>query len=140
MTRMRIGLVGCGNIGADICIALQKRTIPADISALVDLDPERVALFQRTFQLNAPACSLEEAAASCDFLIECAGAAGVKAVVEAAIPHRRAMLVMSVGGLMMHEGLMEKAKAAGVNIRIPSGALSAGWTGFARRWRRACIR
>ncbi len=123
MTSMRIGLVGCGNIGADICIALQKRTIPAEITALVDLDPERVSLFQRTFQLNAPACTLQEAAAQSDFLVECAGAAGVKAVVEAAMERKIGLLVMSVGGLMMHEELMAAAKAAGVRIRIPSGAL-----------------
>lgn len=123
MTPMRIGLVGCGNIGADICIALQKRTIPAEVTALVDVDPERVSLFQRSFQLAAPACTLDEAAARCDFLVECAGMAGVKAVVETAMVHGLDCLVMSVGGLMTNPDVMEAAKAAGIQVRIPSGAL-----------------
>ena len=34
MAKMKVGLVGCGNIAADLCIALQKGTIPAEIIAL----------------------------------------------------------------------------------------------------------
>lgn len=123
MTTMKVGLVGCGNIGADICIALQKRTIPAEVTALVDLDSERVGLLQRTFQLNAKACGLKEAVEASDFLIECAGAGAVKDVVEAAMGRHQECLIMSVGGLMLHPELLEKAKASGLQIRVPSGAL-----------------
>ena len=42
--RMRVGLVGCGNIGADICIALQKGEIPAEIVALTDIDENRAKI------------------------------------------------------------------------------------------------
>ena len=41
MTKMKIGVVGCGNIGADLCIALQKNEIHAEIAALTDIDAER---------------------------------------------------------------------------------------------------
>ena len=41
MHKMRVGLIGCGNIGADVCIALQKGDIPAEIAALTDIDRSR---------------------------------------------------------------------------------------------------
>jgi len=123
MARMKVGLVGCGNIGADLCIALQKGKIPAEIVALTDADEARAKLLQRSFQLNANIASLEENVASADFVVECAVAAAVKEVVEACIRHHKDCLIMSVGGLMMHPDLMEEARAHSVQVRVPSGAL-----------------
>ncbi len=123
MSFMRTGLVGCGNIGADICITLQKGEIPAQLVALTDLDKARAEVLQRTFSLDAAVCSLDENAASVDILIECAGAHAVKEVVEAAIRHNKECLIMSVGGLMTNPELLEKAKAHNIRVRIPSGAL-----------------
>jgi len=121
---MKIGLVGCGNIGADLCIALQRGTIPAEIVALTDADPERAGVLQRSFQLDAEICALGENAARVDFMVECAVAAAVPAVVRTAIAHRRDLLVMSVGGLVEHYELLEEARAANIQVRIPSGALA----------------
>lgn len=123
MSRMTVGLVGCGNIGADLCIALQRGAIPARIVALCDTNEERAKVLQRSFQLEAEVTSLEKAAETADFLIEAAVSDAVEAVVKAAIQHRKDCLIMSVGGLMQRPELMEQAKANNVCIRVPSGAL-----------------
>lgn len=123
MSRMTVGLVGCGNIGADLCIALQRNAIPAHMTALCDADEERAKVLQRSFQLEAEVTSLARAAETADFLIEAAVSDAVQAVVEAAIQHRKDCLIMSVGGLMQRPELMELAKANNVCIRVPSGAL-----------------
>lgn len=123
MAKMKVGLVGCGNIGADLCIALQKGGIPAEIATLTDVDGARAQLLQRTFHLDAPIVDLAEAAAQADFLVECAVSGVVRDVVEAAIAQGKDCLILSVGGLMAHPELMEAARAKRVQIRIPSGAL-----------------
>lgn len=123
MTKMKVGLVGCGNIGADLCIALQKGGIPAEIVALHDVDEDRARLLQRTFQLNAEICGLEEAARRADFLVECAVSLAVEPVLEAAIAFGRDCLIMSVGGLMLAYPRLEEARARQICVRIPSGAL-----------------
>jgi len=123
MTKMKVGLVGCGNIGADLCISLQRGDIPAEIVALNDVDEKRAQLMKRTFQLNAQVCSLDETAARADFIVECAVAGAVKDVVETAIRHHRDCLVMSVSGFMAHPELFDQAKAHCVKIRVPSGAI-----------------
>jgi aspartate dehydrogenase len=123
MEKMKVALVGCGNIGADLCIALQKGKINAEWVALCDTDEERANVLKRSFQLDAQVCSLDEAVQAADFVVECAVADAVKDVVEAAIRHHRDCLVMSVSGLMAHPELIDKAKANNIQLRIPSGAL-----------------
>jgi len=123
MASMKVGLVGCGNIGADLCIALQKGTIPAEIVSLTDIDEERAKLLKRSFQLNAKICGLDENVGQADFVVECAVAEAVKDVVEAAIRHHKDCLIMSLSGLMAHPELLDRAKEHKVQIRIPSGAL-----------------
>lgn len=123
MTRMKTALVGCGNIGADLCIALRKGTIPAEIVALTDSVEENAHRIQRSFQLEAEICSLDEAAERADFIVECAVAAAVKDVVEAAIRHGKDCLIMSVGGLMTQPQLFDQARENNIQVRVPSGAL-----------------
>lgn len=123
MAKMKVGLVGCGNIGADLCIALQKGTIPAEIVALNDIDEERAKLLQRTFHLDAEICGLDALAGRVDFIVECAVAAAIKEVIEAAIRHHKDCLIMSVAGFMAYPDLLEPAREHNVKVRIPSGAL-----------------
>jgi aspartate dehydrogenase len=120
---MKVGLVGCGNIGADLCIALQKGTIPARIAALTDIDRSRAALLRTMFRLKAAICDLEANVAAVDFVVECASQDVVEAVVNTAINCRKSCLIMSVGGLMAHLELLERARESGIQVRVPSGAL-----------------
>lgn len=120
---MKVGLVGCGNIGADLCIALQKGTIPAEIVALTDIDESRANVLQRTFQLNAEICPVDKNVSSADFVVECAVSDAVPAVLNACIRLRRDCLMMSVGGLMAHPELLQAARDRNVQVRVPSGAL-----------------
>ena len=121
--KMTVGLVGCGNIGADLCIALQKGEIPAEIAALTDIDEEHAKVLLRTFQLNAKICGLDETVASVDFVVECAVGDVVEEVLRACMKHARNCLIMSVGGLIGHEDLLAEASENDVCVRVPSGAL-----------------
>jgi aspartate dehydrogenase len=123
MARMKVGLVGCGNIGADLCIALQKGEIAADIVALTDADPGRAKVLQRSFHLAAEIGPLDDTVAAADFVVECAVMGAVKGVVEACIRQHKDCLIMSVGGLMMNPELLDQAKTNSIQIRVPSGAL-----------------
>ena len=123
MSKMKFGIVGCGNIGADICIALKRETIPAELVALTDIDPEKAKIFLRSFHLESDIADLEEIASKVDFLVECAVAEAVPAVVQAAIENHIDCLIMSVGGLMEHPELYQQALDSGVQIHVPSGAL-----------------
>ena len=123
MAKMKVGLVGCGNIGSDLCIALQKGDIPAEIVALTDVEPARAEALKREYGLDSVIGDIESTASRADFIIECAVAAVVPEVIAAAIRHRRECLVLSLGALVNDPTLLETAKANGVQVRMPSGAL-----------------
>lgn len=116
-------MVGCGNIGADLCIALGKDTIPAELAALTDTDVERAKILVRTFNLESAICDLDENASKVDFLIECAAAEAVPEVIESAITHHIDCLIMTVGGLMRSPDLYDRARKSGIQIHVPSGAI-----------------
>lgn len=120
---MKIGIVGCGNIAADICIALQKDDIQAEVVALTDIDSDRAKILLRSFHLDAEVCGLEENVSRVDYLLECATPESVEGVLRAAIRHQTDCLIMSVGGLLDNTELCEQARARGVQVNIPSGAL-----------------
>lgn len=124
MRKMKVGLIGCGNIAADLCIALQKGTISAEVVALTDIDEARAKTLARTFQLADDCiCGLDANVSQVDFVVECAVGRVVKDVLEACLRHRRGCLIMSVGGLMEHLEFLEQVRAAHVDVRLPSGAI-----------------
>lgn len=123
MTKMKVGIVGCGNISADLCIALQKGDIPARIVALTDIDNANAQKLKATFLLDAQICTLDENASQVDFLVECAAPEAVKDVLDTAMKHHRNCLILSVGGLMDHPEYFDLAREHNVDLRVPSGAL-----------------
>ena len=124
MAAMRVGLVGCGNIASDLCAAMADGRIKAEVTALHDVDAERADALRRQHNLNnATIGGLDEVAANCDFLVECAVAAAVPGVVRAAARHGVDCLVMSLGGLMLNMDLFDTARQSGILICLPSGAI-----------------
>lgn len=123
MALMRIGLVGCGNIASDICLAIRDKAIPAEVVALRDIDMSQAESLRQEYKLNAFIGTLDELAAAVDFIVECAVPAVVPEVVRVAIAHRVDCLVMSLGGLLEHPELVDAARSHNVTLRIPSGAV-----------------
>lgn len=123
MTKLKVALIGCGNIGADLCIALQKGDIPAEIVALYDIDESKAQLLKRTFHLEAEICDLDTAVSLAQFVIECASMTAVEPVIRACIKYRRDCLIMSLSGLLYNMELLDEAKRHHIRVKIPSGAL-----------------
>ncbi|MDX9974466.1 MAG: aspartate dehydrogenase [FCB group bacterium] len=123
MARMKVGIVGCGNIGTDLCNALREGSIPAEVVALTDVDLARAESLLYAQQLTARVCGLEENVFASDFVVECAEPSAVKAVVEACIRHKKDCLIMSLGGLLGDPGLLDRARENGILVKLPSGAI-----------------
>jgi aspartate dehydrogenase len=123
MAKMRVGVVGCGNIATDLCNALRQGDIPAEVVALTDVEPARAETLLYAQQLEARVCGLEENVFNSDFVVECAEPSAVKAVLEACIRHKKDCLIMSLGGLLAEPGLLDRARENGVSVRLPSGAI-----------------
>ncbi len=123
MAKMKIGLIGCGNIASDICSLIRDKALSAQVIALTDIKVEQAESLRDQYQLNASIGTLDETAASVDYLVECAVASVVPEVLIAAMRCRVDCLIMSLGGLIERMELLGEAKRNGVHVQIPTGAI-----------------
>lgn len=121
---LRLGLAGCGNIGAELCRAVLRGGIDARVAALFDVDSSVAESLRDALELDAAVGDLDACAAASDLLVEAAAPAAVEPVVRASIRHGCDCLVMSVGGVLQRPELLDEARAAGIAVRLPSGALA----------------
>ncbi len=122
MPVMKAGVIGCGNIGAALCAAMREGAIPATLAAVADEDSSRAEALAKAS--GAEALDLEGCARTTDFLVECASGAVVPDVLRACARHGRDCLIMSLGGLLDQQDLLASARAEGVGVHLPAGALA----------------
>jgi aspartate dehydrogenase len=120
--KLKIGIVGCGAIGASLAKAIKKDfKKSASLTALFDLDPAR----PRKLDAKLAVVSLSRLIAKSDLVIEAASAKSSYAIATEALKKGRDVLLMSVGGVITKAGQLSRL-AARKNARayIPSGAIS----------------
>lgn len=122
---VRVGLVGCGTIGTQVALAIQRRYAHvARIVALADLDgPRALALRQRLHPPPAVS-SLAEVIRTSDLIVEAASVDAARQVVRRALRAHRSVFVMSVGALLADSGWRQAAARSHGRVYIPSGALA----------------
>jgi aspartate dehydrogenase len=119
---MRIGLLGCGNIGHIIA----QHGGGFEISAVYDQVFERAKEIAR----SSGACAYEDFEsfihADIDIVVEAASVSAVKLFAKSVLSHKKDLVVMSVGALSdaaFRQEIRKLAVAYGQKIHIPSGAI-----------------
>ena len=128
MSKLRIGIVGCGAIGSSLAKTIVKDFAKeAVLAGLYDIDNRKTrALNKAISKRNNIVClRLQQLISKSDLVIEAAAASASYKIARQALLKGRDIMVMSVGGLLGRlERLRSLAKANQANIYIPSGALS----------------
>lgn len=125
MPLKRIGIAGCGAIGSQIAKAiLQDFASVARLRALYDIDPLKArGLSKKLGKRHLTVPNLKALIDKSDIVVECASAQASAQIARLAIEARRDCMLMSVGGLLEEEEILELARRAGVRLYIPSGAI-----------------
>jgi aspartate dehydrogenase len=125
--KLRIGLVGCGAIGS----SLSRRIVSdfannARLTALYDLDRQKAyRLAQCLGNQNLAVSNLQGLIAKSDLVIEATTFSSAFEIAKKVILRSRKIMIMSVGGVLKHyQQLRKLAVQKGVNIFIPSGAIT----------------
>lgn len=117
MTSLRVAVVGAGAIGSAVAGALSRGEVSgAELGGVIVRRPE--SAIEQGF---APV-TLQDALATCDLVVECAGVSAVSEYGPAVIEAGRDFLVSSVGALVDTQ-LRERLLAGPGRLRVTTGAI-----------------
>lgn len=122
-TRLRIGVAGLGAIGIPVVRRVDAEDLGMDVVAVSAREPEsarkRLGPLRRAPDFVAPA----ELAERCDVVVECMPSRLFAEVAVPTIERGRTFVPLSVGALLDRPDLVERARATGARIIVPTGAL-----------------
>ena len=121
---MKLGIVGCGTIGAEVARAVFTGTLSGyELCGFHDLNEQQATSLSRSLDGRVPLLTLEQLIEISDLVFEATAKVAMPNIVERAIHHRKSVVTMSVGGFVDRPDLIERAETQGVNLFLPSGAL-----------------
>ncbi|MFC1479823.1 aspartate dehydrogenase [Candidatus Omnitrophota bacterium] len=125
MDKKTIGIIGCGTIGAELARCAEK-ALARYVAKIVLYDSDFAKSEKLAEKLSnvTIAAGMEEIIAEADLVIEAACGQIVPEVVKAALDKGKDVMVMSIGGLLGSEDLLEAAREKGVKVILPSGAIA----------------
>lgn len=124
---LKIGLVGCGAIGAQIANAIDSGLVDADLVSVCDHNLKAALALIESLQHKPKRTDLEELVELSDVVVEAASQKAVPAVAKAALARGKRLMIMSVGALADPElfgEIKSQATLHHTQVYIPSGAIS----------------
>lgn len=124
---IKIGLVGCGAIGAEIARAIDSGVVDADLVSVFDHNPQTAIALIENLQHKPKKSDLDGLVELSDVVVEAASQKAVPAVARAALSKGKRLMIMSVGALTdpaLFAEIKELARSHSTQVYIPSGAIS----------------
>ncbi|MGP8337556.1 MAG: aspartate dehydrogenase [Methanosarcinaceae archaeon] len=124
---LKIGVVGCGAIGAEICKAIDEGSMGFELYAIYDRTGEHATAVKAGLKHTDPqVLDIEEMVKHVDLVIEAASQAAVPEIASTVLNAGCDLMLMSIGALADEEfrnTVFGLAKKQGCKIYIPSGAM-----------------
>jgi len=121
----RVGIVGCGTIGTELAKAclgrLNGRVV---LNALYDIDSARSEKLSSLLHKRIAVGSIDALIKRTDLVIEAANGECAALLLSKAVSKKKDIMIMSVGGIIGRERLLDAANAKSVRVYFPSGALA----------------
>ncbi len=123
MSELKVAIGGFGAIGRDVAKALVAGVPGLRLAAVSGRDRAKAEAGLAELGADVPVLPLEALADTAEIVLECLPAAVFRAVAEPTIEQGRIFMPLSVGQLLVHGDLIERARATGARILPPTGAL-----------------
>ncbi|MDI6758314.1 MAG: aspartate dehydrogenase [Candidatus Omnitrophota bacterium] len=127
MSKLRIGIVGCGAIGGSLARSIARDfSKRAKLVAFYDIDIQRSRRLSEIFSKNKSLAvfGLKELIKRSDLVIEAASSDASWEIAKEVLAGAKALMIMSVGGVAAHvKEISMLAQKHKVGVYIPSGAL-----------------
>ncbi len=123
---LKIGIIGCGAIGTEICKAIDTKLINAQVVGVYDRSSENCERLFGILNTKPKILSPDELISSSDIIVECASQMAVREFGLMVLERGKHLMVLSVGAFTDLSLLRKFIKTASDNhcsIYIPSGAI-----------------
>lgn len=97
---LKIGLVGCGAIGTEIAMAIDRGDIGAELVAVFDRNEDRAGELIKCLKAQPMLSDLEDLVERSEIVVEAASQRAVMEVAKATLERGRDLMIMSVGALL----------------------------------------
>jgi aspartate dehydrogenase len=122
---LKIGVIGCGVIGGEICKAVDAGQVEAELVGIGDIDLRKAQALVRSLRRAVPVLPQTDLIQAADLVVEAASKAVAPGIIREALSRAKDVLVMSVGGLLeCVEEVVALAKRSGRRIYVPTGAIA----------------
>ncbi len=118
-----IGIVGCGAIGKGLLKAFDSGAVAAN-ACVTSRTESSCREFLQTLDAPVPFLPLDELVARSDIVVEAAGGAVAPALARQVFDVGKDLMVISVGALLDHPEIIERARQTGCRLLLPSGAIA----------------
>ena len=119
-----IGIVGCGSIGQAIIREADAGRLGVPVAGVTSRTASRAEAFLETLKCPPPYLDLHELVARSSLIVETAGGHVVPELAEAAFGAGKGLMVISIGGLLEHPEIIDRARRTGCRLLAPSGAIA----------------
>jgi aspartate dehydrogenase len=119
-----IGIVGCGAIGRALVKAVRDGKLSVRIAGVTGRTEKSAREFLSTLGAAAKYLPLDELISDSDLVVEAAGGHVVAELAEKVFAAGKELMVISVGALLEHPEVIERSRATGCRLYIPSGAIA----------------
>jgi aspartate dehydrogenase len=123
---LRVGVIGCGTIGGEICRAIDRGMVEAALAGVSDLDTSTAQALAKSLGSAPPVLPQGDLIGASDLVVEAVSGAVAPGVIRATLERGRDIMVMSVGGLLEQvDEFVALARRQGRRIYVPTGAIAA---------------
>jgi aspartate dehydrogenase len=120
---LSVGIAGLGAIGGVVAEALAAGIPGLALAAIAVRDRSKADSWLALRRIVAEIVPLAALAERCDIVVECLPPARFAEIAEAVVDAGKILVPLSVGTLLAHPDLVERARETGARILVPTGAL-----------------
>lgn len=124
---LKIGVIGCGAIGTQICRAVDDEFINAELVAVYDRSAEKCERLLEVLKSKPEMTLPDELISRADIVVECASQSAVMEYGLSVLEGGKDLVILSAGALLDPKLLNEFVDEAGEHncrIYVPSGAIA----------------
>ncbi len=123
MKQLKVAIGSLGTIGYNVAGRLDKGIDGLELTAVSANNTSRAVEKVSVFRTPPTVVNAEELSMHADIIVECAPAAIFRQIAEPVIDAGKTLMPLSVGALLSHWDLVDRAAQTGARILVPSGAL-----------------